>query len=218
MKLVIVFCLLPAFLFAQDSIIYDANFEFYDGLYLSFDDFRNDNPIAFESVTSQYSVDDPMFLETMLENREISYADRFGHSRTLSIDNLWGYSRRGKPFIGFKGQKYLGILFKDNSRGKNSDNFGQFVVVGQISVFQVNMMTTRYISGGSSWDTNQLLFSIKEGKVFDYNGPEFEKLIKEDPELYQEFMKLEISDKKQQMFSFILRYNQRHPLYFPFYE
>ncbi len=45
---------------AQDSIRYTPDFEFYDGLYLDFEDFRNDNPIPFESVISTYRVSDPI--------------------------------------------------------------------------------------------------------------------------------------------------------------
>ncbi len=217
MKWFLAFWIFPAFLFAQDSIRYDVDFEFYDGFYLSFEDFRNDNPISFDRVVSPYATDDPLFLETVLENRDISYRDRFGHSRTLSIDDLWGYARGGRPFIGFKGLKYMGILLHDRSKRKNLDHFGQFVVVGQISVFQVSMLTFRHLTT-SSWDLNQLLFSMKEGKAFDYNGVEFEKLIKEDAELYEEFVSLDITERKTRMFSFILRFNQRHPLYFPFYE
>lgn len=201
---------------AQDSIQYTPDFEFYDGLYLSFEDFRNDNPIPFESVISTYTVDDPMFLEKMLVEREIVYADRFGEKHTISINELWGYSRRGKPFIGFGGMRYMGKLSMNQSGRKNEDSFGQFIVIGQLAIFQISLMTYRYVNHGT-WDTNQLFFSIKDGKAFDYNGPEFEKLISDDEELLLEFQKLSLRHKKERMFSFVLRYNQRHPLYFPFF-
>lgn len=201
---------------AQDSIQYTPDFEFYDGLYLSFEDFRHDNPIPFESVVSNYSVDDPMLLEKMLVEREIVYVDRFEDRHTISINDLWGYSRRGKPFIAFKGMRYMGKLSVDRSPRKNEDSFGQFIVIGQLCVFQINLMTYRYVDRGT-WDTNQLFFSIKDQKAIDYNGPEFEKLIADDPDLLAEFQKLNLRQKKERMFSYVQRYNQRHPLYFPFF-
>ncbi len=153
-------------------------------------------------------------------DRHISYRDRFNEVRSVSVDDLWGYARNGRPYICFTGTKYLGLLVADQRKRKSEDNFGRFIIIGQLSVFQVNMMThrdpTNILAG--TWDTNQLFYSIKEGKPYDYNGPEFEKLIADDPELLAEFSSLELNDKKKRMFSFVLRYNERHPLYFPAYS
>jgi len=59
--------LLPLHAQAQDSIVYDMDFEFYDGIYLDFLDFKNDNPIPFEDVISVKRMADPMFLEHVLD-------------------------------------------------------------------------------------------------------------------------------------------------------
>lgn len=220
MMSLVVLCLIYVIGLAQDSIQYTADFDFYDGLYLDFEDFRNDNPIPFESVISTYSVNDPMFLEQMLADRDITYRDRFDEVRTVSINDIWGYARNGRPYVCFTGSRYLGLLVPDQRKRKNEDNFGKFIIIGQLCVFQVNMLThrdpTNILSG--AWDTNQLFFSIRERRVADYNGPEFERLIADDPELLKEFVALDLDEKKKRMFSYVLRYNQRHPLYFPFHE
>lgn len=199
---------------AQDSIRYDYNFEFYDGLYLSFDDFRNDNPIDFARIISLRKVEDPMFLDDLLSSTTFSYRDRFGELRELTTNRIWGFARQGKPFMVLNAQSYMGIVSSRQYQNGSKNNYGRFVQLGQISLIQVNMQVS---SPAQDYrQTGQFLFSMETGKAVHYTLAHFEELLKVDQELHAEFMKINSTRKKKQMFfSYLQRFNEKHPTYFP---
>lgn len=201
---------------AQDSIQYNADFEFYDGLYLSFGDFRNDNPIDFEQVVSFRKVDDPMFIDDLIKASTFRYRDGFGEVRELSTDHIWGFARRGKPFVVLNAQSYMGIIGKKEYANSGKNEYARFVELGEISLLQVNMMVQSPVQFYNQ--TGQFLFSMKTGKAVHYTLNNFEELIKEDEQLYKEFAGITSSkEKKEKFFLFLKRYNQKHPIYFPFF-
>lgn len=198
----------------QDSIRYNHDFEFYDGLYLSFKDFRNDNPIDFDRVLSTHKVDDPMFIDELIGSSFFSYRDGFGELRELSTNRIWGFSRRGKPFVVLNAQSYMGVVSTRRYSKGGKNEYGRFVELGQISLIQVNMMVTSPAQGFNQ--TGQFLLSTKTGKLVHYTLNNFEELLKSDSELHAEFIRLGSPKKKKERFFLLLkRYNQRHPIYFP---
>ncbi|MCF8460160.1 MAG: hypothetical protein K9G46_05510 [Flavobacteriales bacterium] len=217
MKWFLLLCLIPFGLFAQDSIRYDVDFEFYNGLYLSFEDFRNDNPISFESIISTRTIDDPLMLDDLLKQASFRYKDGLGEIREQTTNRIWGFARQGRPFVKLNASNYMGIVSSRETLRAGNNEFGQFVELGQISLIQVNMTVTSPVQNHSQ--TGQFLFSINTGKAVHYTVANFEELLKSDSELHSEFVRFGSDKKKKEMFfRFIKRFNEKHPTYFPFYE
>jgi hypothetical protein len=61
----------------------------------------------------------------------------------------------------------------------------------------------------------QYTIEFETGKVIEYDLKNVELLLMKDPELYDEFMQLSRKKKKQMMFLYLRKYNEKHPLYLP---
>ena len=202
---------------AQDSIRYDANFEFYDGIYLSFGDFRNDNPIDFDDVILLRTADDPLFIDDLTKAKSFKYRDGFGEVRELPTNRIWGFSRGGRPFKLLNAQSYMGIVGFNERQKSGNNEYGRIVEVGQICLIQVNMQVSSPVQDFRQ--TGQFLFSMETGETVHYTVANFEELLKPDIEVYKEYTKISSTKKKKQLFFQTLRkFNRRNPTYFPVYD
>ncbi len=181
---------------AQDSIRYDADFEFYDGLYLQFEDFRNDNPIPMKNIISAYSVADPMILKDIFESGTVRYRDRLGEERTIRSDNIWGYSWMGSPYVKLNAVRYLGIVFPNRARTTGRNEFGKIIEIGPLCLVQVNVET--FVTPNDVLNqTGQFFLSINSGNAKEYNLINAEHYFADDGELLKEFLALESIVKKK---------------------
>jgi hypothetical protein len=202
---------------AQDSIRYDSDFNFYDGIYLSFDDFRNDNPIDFDNIILLRTPDDPLFMDDLTKARSFRYRDGFGEVRELPTSRIWGFSRGGRPYKVLNAQSYMGIVGFNEKRKSGNNEYGRIIEVGQICLIQVNMQVSSPVQDFRQ--TGQFLLSIETGETVHYTVANFEKLLKADAQVYDEYAKIRsLRKKKQLFFQTLRRFNRRNPTYFPAYE
>jgi len=202
---------------AQDSIQYDSDFEFYDGLYMSFEDFKNDNPISFDKVISTLSVNDPLLIDGLLREKSFRYKDGLGEIREMLVNEIWGFAWHGRPFVRLNAINYMGIVSNLGKLRQGRNEYGNFTEIGSISIVQVNMLMSNPIY--SAQQTGQFLFSMKTGNLMPYGTFNAKEMFADDQELLIAFKSLgSVEKQEQQLFLFIRRYNERHPLYFPFYE
>jgi predicted protein tyrosine phosphatase len=61
----------------------------------------------------------------------------------------------------------------------------------------------------------QFVFNFEDGKVMDFDMESTKLLIMKDEELYEEYMKLPRKKKRDLMFVYIRKYNERNPLFIP---
>lgn len=59
----------------------------------------------------------------------------------------------------------------------------------------------------------QYILDIQTGQVFDYVLPNMEELLKRDANLYIEFMAFSKRKRRQMMFIYLRKYNERQGLY-----
>jgi len=215
---------IPFLLYAQDStkvkkVKYTPDFKFTDGIYLSFEDVKHNNPIIKERIITDINYNDYAFFEKLLDGKEsIIVLDAMGLRKEISVDKIWGFSQNGILFIRW------------------NDAFNRIPVVGSISHF---IADKTYIQTHSSYPYNnyyynpynpygygypqdyqtkqtelrQYLLDMETGKVIDYTDKNIEVILMRDPELYQEFMNLKKKERKKLKFVFLRKYNERHPLY-----
>lgn len=51
--------------------------------------------------------------------------------------------------------------------------------------------------------------------MVDFNVTNMEEILKTDTDLYNQFMKLKESEKPNSIFTYLRKYNEKHPLYLP---
>lgn len=199
-------------------IRYTPDFKFKDGIFLSFDQVQQNDPVPKTLIISEVPYDNPDFFESILQNKVIQYFDGLGIIQEIQVRNLWGYCRNGILYI------------------YKNDGFYRITIIGRICHFVADLTTYNnyynsyypYASpyyypyspystypNSRSTEMRQYLLDFTTGKVMDYDIPEVEVLLMADPELHDEFTSLGRRKRRQSKFLYIRKFNERNPLYFP---
>jgi hypothetical protein len=223
MKKVFIIFLLGFFithsLIAQDQrvgmIKYSPEFMFADGIYLSFTQLKNNDPVPIARVVSANDHNDPDFYTKLLEEKSIIFFDDFGVQQSVSVEKIWGFCRNGIVYI------------------RIASNYSRVTIIGSICHFVANITTynTQYYDPYSynpyyyrysatppttaSTEMRQFLIDFETGKIMDYDVQGVEVLLMKDPELHDEFEALGNKKQKQMKFLYIRKFNERNPLYIP---
>lgn len=202
------FCLtLPAMLAAQgDSVTYGTNFRLADGIYLQFGNFRTNKPIPKSRIVSDYDSTRLDFIRQVLSKNTMVYKDDNGTEQTVSTSKIWGYAENGAVY-----------LWLNNA-------FNRIMVIGSICHFTAYETTYAYMGSpvgyGSPYGTPQqqlvqLVLDTKTGSVLQFNSDVILKLLQPDKKLFDEFSALHKKKRREQMFIYLRKFNEAHPLKFP---
>lgn len=192
---------------------YSYEYRFNDGLYLNFSQFLNNNPTSFDFLSIESNDNTQSIIEAMEEAKAVSYFDEFGIETKININDIWGCCINGRPHVMWE------------------NKFRQIPYIGSISHFVANVTIYYdrmhdpyydpyyyYSSVPTRQYTNeviQLVIDMKTGNIMEFNQNNVSMILARDNELYKEFSKLNKRKKRKLLFSFIRRYNEAHPLFFP---
>ena len=200
-----------------NRVMYTPEYKFHEGIFLNFDQVRNNRPIPKSRILTQVDYSDPEFFTKVLEAKKLLFYDHLGMKQEVNTNQVWGFSRNGILFISL-----------DNK-------FHRITIVGSICHFVATITTydTRYYDpyyynpydyyyryGGypartQSSEMRQYLLDFRTGKVYDYDLQSLEVLLMQDPELHDQFVQLRKKKQRQQKFIYLRRFNERNPLYLP---
>jgi len=203
-KYILVFLLFPAFCFSQTDTIgkvkYTDDFVFNDGIYKSFLEFKNDNPsITKINVVKPTPLADPNF--TMLYYK---CPDSVKTTGDCQMKNCWGYCYRGDVYISHLYNSY----------------FFKLMVIGSVCHFAglavkgTSTPMSDVVEGfGAANKYQQFFLDFETGEVLPFTYKYFSVFLqKHDDALYQHLEKE--SGKKKKIFSYLLKYNSKHPIWF----
>jgi len=192
---------------------YTTEFEFKEGIYLDFEQVKNNNPIPKSRIISSLDPNDRDFFEKLFTKDKVYIYDRFGMKKLINPSSIWGYSDNGFIYIAL------------------SEGFHRISIVGSACHFvaDITVYSTYYndpyyynsyynsmrpVTSKSS-ELRQYLLDFKTGKIYDYNVKGLEIILMNDPELYDEYLALKKRKKKQLKFFYLRKYNVRNHLYIP---
>lgn len=224
--------LLPLFASGQRMVEYRPDFKFNDGIYISFEDFKNNNPIPVTHVISNYDIRESDYLEQVLMHDSVNYFDNLYEERKVATHELWGFCQRNRAFIGFGAEGSF-----------NNPEFFDFyplVSIGAISFFTAFESYYRTIGPspmmGVGYDPMfdsqmtvteteqvQLLLAFKTGKILLAKRGELGyiptelvfHILQDDPVLLEQFRVLSGREQKQKGMFYIHEFNARNPIFFP---
>lgn len=195
---------------AQEMVEYTLDFDFEDGIYLGFEDFKANNPVPITHIISKHDIRLPDFMEQVTAETVITYFDPLGEQRSVATADIWGYSHNGKAFIRY------------------GDGFFRIPIIGSICHFTAAVTTYRMMSDPMMMgpgmmpyrevpvqELRQFIMDMRTGKVLAYTEEHVLSLMASDPELVERFNALKKKERQQQLLLFLRRYNDRYPLYFP---
>lgn len=204
-------------LFSQSDtsqmVKYSYDYVFVEGLYLNFDDFKNNAPISYENIIIEGADVGMEFFESLNLAKKISYFDEFGIKKIIEKSQIWGYCKNRRPYVMW------------------NNEFRLLPYIGSISHFVANITVyhervndpfydpySYYSTTPNSYYTSelvQMIIDMETGEILTFNQNNVGALIKRDPTLYEEYTKLRKRKKRKLMFYYIRRYNDSHILYFP---
>ncbi len=189
---------------------YSVDFEFTDGVYISFLQVKENKPVRPERIISDINPESFDYYNELMKNNKIYFIDDFGVKQSVETKTIWGYARSGTLYINY------------------NNTFNRIPVVGTISHFVADVTVIRermadpfyynnfYSPLNSTYTTREMrqyLLDFKSGKIYPYNLQSVEVLLMQDPEIYDEFNQLKRKKKKKLLFFYIRKFNERNPLY-----
>ncbi len=150
----------------------------------------------------------------MILKRKIKYISNNGNKPKGSFTEFWGvYYHHNLYFNSTYGLKKVLII---GSLCFIMDD----IIMGSSSPMASNMPFAQ--SSGTSGYTPQYdlrssayIFDLQDKTIYHLDSSEMKEILKKDPELLQEYSALSYRKRKQQVFLYMRKYNERHPLYLP---
>lgn len=207
-------CILNTCILAQDTtklIKYTPSYRFHEGIYLNFEQVRQNKPILKSSIVSEFNTYEMNYFEKLVQQKTIVFYDSYGVRTEISTEQLWGFCRKGAIYINYGGDfnriPVLGSIC----------HFVAMVTVYQDQVY--NPYYSNYYNYNSprqaSTEMIQFLLDFETGKILEFNTNNMTILLSREPELLNEYEKLRRRKKTDQRFFYLRKYNEIHPLYLP---
>jgi len=210
----LVICFIPLKGFSQNfshKEVYDSDFVFSDGVYLTKDDFIKNHPIDKSRINSDLDPDDLTYLEQVMSKRKFSYFNSLGSEVMVDVASVFGYCSSGTLYV------------------NHNDFFSRVGLVGSICHFVGQKTVFTDIPAGMGYfgpaytrtvstEMQQYFLVFSTGEILEYNASNLEKIIQDDKELSKEYKELSKRKKNSRLFYYMRKYNERHPLYIPVYE
>ncbi|OFX20161.1 MAG: hypothetical protein A2033_17290 [Bacteroidetes bacterium GWA2_31_9] len=215
-KLLYIFFFAVSNLFSQvDSvnlIKYSTDYRFKDGIFLTFEYVKSNSPIPKTNIQFITESDDIDYYTKLFNQKKITYTDN-GKTVEISSENVWGFSKNGTLYIQWNNE-----LFRIPYIGSISHFIANVTLYRDR--FQDPFMYDPYFSSFpqpsySSKETRQFLLDFSSGQIIEYNVQNVSAILMRDTELFDEYNLLKKRKKRQLMFLYIRRFNERNPLYFP---
>lgn len=94
---------------------------------------------------------------------------------------------------------------------RNHGGFYKVIIRGPISIINREVYLT-YFNGITDAENQIFIVDFETGEILKFKTYILEEILKRDRELFTEFSKLSNSKKKNSLYSYILRYNERNPI------
>ena len=218
--------------FAQERVVYSEDFLFEDGIYLDFQDFKNNIPIRLEYLLTDLDIRNPNYIDRVVEKDTITYFDNLFEEREVLTENIWGFAKDGIPHVAHN-------LVWNRPRVSKEIVFPIMKEIGQYCFYSSEHFTSAWVQSigliafpnrtFTADDDNNIkeqvymlmdfgsgqIIKAKPGLGIDLMVERVYILLQSDKKLLRQFASLSYSQQKKQSMFFIKRYNDAHPVSFP---
>jgi len=215
----------------EGMVKYTPEFKFIDGIYLNFDQVKLNSPIPKAKLLTSIDYNDREFFKKILQINKIYFYDNMGVRQEIVKNTIWGYARNGVLYvqiqenfnrITFVGSicHFVADITTYDSRYYNS-HYGYYDTYyspyGYGSYYNTyNPYYSPYRqSNVARNELKQYLIDFESGKVMEFDVENTELLLMKDSQLYEEYVQLSRKKKKELMFVYIRKFNEKNPLYIP---
>ena len=215
----------------EGMVKYTSDFKFNEGIYLNFDQVKLNSPIPKAKLLTSIEYNDREFFKKLLTGDKIYFYDNIGLRKEFAKNTIWGYARNGVLYIQVQ-ENFNRITFVGNichfvadvstyDAGYSNSPYGYYDPY--YSPYGYSNYYSPYSSYGSPYrqssmprtELKQYLIDFESGKLLEFNVENTELLLMKDNALYEEYVQLSRKKKKDLMFVYIRKFNEKNPLYLP---
>jgi hypothetical protein len=221
-------------LFGQEKehmVKYSPEFRFTDGIYLNFEQVKMNSPIPKAKLLTSVDYNDREFFKKIFEVDKIYFYDGMGVRQEVAKNNIWGYARNGVVYVqiqeSFNRITFVGSICHFVADITTYDSRYYNSPYGYYDPFYSPYSYNNYYNPYSSYyspyrqsnmsrnELKQYLIDFESGKILEFDVENTELLLMKDNQLYEEFVQLSRKKKKELMFVYIRKFNEKNPLYIP---
>jgi len=219
--------------YGQDTTVmvkYTPEFKFKDGIYMNFDQVKANSPIPKAKLLTSIDYNDRDFFNKVLEGEKIYFYDNIGVRQEIEKSNIWGYSRNGVLYIqvqdNFNRITFIGNIChfvadittfdsrSYNPYGYYDPYYSPYSYSSYYNPYNPYYSPYRQ-SNLSRNELKQYLIDFESGKIVEFDVENTELLLMKDSQLYDEYVQLPRRKKKDLMFVYIRKFDEKNPLYLP---
>jgi hypothetical protein len=182
---------------------YTSDYRFRDGVYINFGELKNNHPrISDFAEIKNNTLGGPDEIEL-----HYSCTDTTGSTKNCIVKKCFGFVRDGNLYIS---QGFYGYYFRVFIIG----GLTHFLAFTGFDDQEAYISTEPNSVMGISNDYREYVLDFDSGKAFLFTYKNMVSFLKErDTDLYQQL--IASKKKKQMIHHFLLKYNERHPIYLP---
>jgi hypothetical protein len=220
----------------EGMVKYTPDFKFTDGIYLNFDQVKMNSPIPKAKILTSVDYNDREFFKKILEVGKIYFYDNMGVRQEIDKNTIWGYARNGVLYIqiqeNFNRITFVGSICHfvaditsydsrySNPYGYYDPYYSPYSYGNYYSPYSsyyspYSMYSPYRQSNMSRTEVKQYLIDFESGKLLEFDIENTELLLMKDNTLYEEYVQLSRKKKKELMFVYIRKFNEKNPLYIP---
>jgi hypothetical protein len=220
----------------EGMVKYTPDFRFKDGIYLNFDQVKLNSPIPKAKILTSTDYNDREFFQKLFESGKIYFYDNMGIRQEIEKNSIWGYSRNGILYIqiqeNFNRITFIGSICHFVADITTYDNrynyypYGYYDPYSYYSPYSPYGYGSYYSPYGSYYspyrqgnmarnELKQYIIDFESGKILEFDVENTELLLMKDSQLYEEYVQLSRKKKKDLMFVYIRKFNEKNPLYLP---
>jgi hypothetical protein len=227
--------ILPVTIQSQDpdrKVKYSPDFKFRDGIYLNFEQIKANSPIPKAKILTSADYNDREFFNKLFESDKIYFYDEIGVRQEVLKSNIWGFARNGVLYVqvqdNFNRITFVGTICHFVADVTTYDTrYNNYSPYGYSDPYYSPYGYGGYSPYGSYYNSpyrqqsvarnelKQYIFDFETGKVIDFTTDNVELLLMKDPSVYDEYVQLPRKKKKELMFVYIRKFNEKNPLYLP---
>jgi len=212
---VILICWITSAISQVDStklIKYTGDFKFKEGIFISFDQVKQNKPLSKSRIITSIDIEANDFFEKITTESFISFYDDLGLKQTIETKKIWGFSWNGTLYV------------------QHNKQFNRIPVIGRACHFvsEVTVYRDRFPdpyyspyynpaapTAYASEELRQYLLDFNTGKIMEYDYTALQIVLMQDVKLYDEYNAFKKRKKKQLLYQYLRKFNERNPLYFP---
>ena len=218
----------------RDGMVkYTPEFKFKDGIYFNFEQVKQNSPVSKARLLSSIDYNDRDFFRKLFEQDRIYYYDGIGVRQEIEKKSIWGYSRNGILYIQVQGVfnriTFVGSICHFVADITTEDNryygspYGYYNPYSPYSSSYYspyyspyyNPYNSPYSRRSTRTELRQFIIDWETGRVMDFDVDNTKLLLMKDPELHEEFARLSRRQKKNLLFVYIRKFDEKYPLYVP---